>query len=162
MSTRSSVVILAASCLAVIAGSSAAYGMSDGGVKPNQAVSVEQQASLGDGEISQDEYRAGFRRFQACLAAAGYEILLQGESNSTIQYSLPAAAVDSGTDAVCYDREFHQIDQMWQLAHEDTSHSADVLRECLSENGIAPKETLREMADQLADAGISQSTCAAA
>lgn len=122
-------------------------------------MSDDQQAALADGMVSHDEYQAGFTRFQACLSSLGFEILVDGETNSTILYSVPDAAVQSGADAGCYDLEFRHIDGMWQVDHEDTSHSAEDLRDCLVAHEISPQETLQEMAQQLEDAGIDTADC---
>lgn len=118
-------------------------------------VSAEQLAAVEDDEVTQDEYEAGFQRFRACMSAEGYEVIVSGEFNDTLNYAIPDAAVQSGVDEVCYTREFRLIDMAWQVAREDTSYSAQVLRDCLTENGITPEDTLKEMAQQAAEAGIT-------
>lgn len=125
-----------------------------------EGISSEQQAALADGEVSEDEYQEGFRRFQACMSDAGYELLVPEQQGIIIEYSIPQAGVDSGADAECYDREYRELDMMWQLAHQDSSPTAEVLRDCLVAHGIPPEDTVNEMVDQLEDAGIEQSECA--
>ena len=63
----------------------------------NSSSSDKQTGALSDGSVSSDEYQAGFRRYQQCLADAGYELLLGDESGYLVDYSVPDAAVSSGT-----------------------------------------------------------------
>jgi hypothetical protein len=126
----------------------------------DETLSIEQSAAISDGEVSADEYEAGFQRYRACLQEAGYELLINGEDNDTIQYGVPDAAVTSGADERCYVGEFQEIDRMWQLAREDTSHSAQVLKDCLTANGITPEDTMEELIAQLQTANIPLESCA--
>ncbi|MHA6695408.1 hypothetical protein [Homoserinimonas sp. A520] len=144
-------------CLALAGGYAAAAGTE---LPTNMSGPSDQQLTeMSDGEITSDEYRAAFERFRSCLADGGYEVLMQGEHNATVDYSIPSAAVDSGVDAECYDREFQQVDTTWQVAREDTSRSAQHIRDCLEANGIAPDETLTRMVKQVREAGISTASC---
>lgn len=122
--------------------------------------SAQQLAAMSDGEITSDEYQAAFQRYQSCLAAEGYDILVDGENNATIDYSIPSAAVDSGVEGDCYDQEFRQVDVTWQVAREDSSRSAEFIRDCLIANGVAPGESLQGMVQQLREAGIDTTSCA--
>ncbi len=83
--------------------------------------SAEQAAALADGEVTREEYVAGFDRFAACMAEAGYEIG-GGRDLEIILYSLSSEAVSSGADHRCYLAEFAQLDIEWQGAHPQRSH----------------------------------------
>ncbi len=122
-------------------------------------MSSEHSAAINDGDISADEYEAGFRRYRGCLAAAGYDLVINEEFNDTISYGVPAAAVESGVDQECYETEFSKIDEMWQLAREDTSYSAQVLRDCLVANGVTPEDTMEELVEQIRESGIALESC---
>lgn len=144
-------------CL-ILAGGYAAAGATEAPATVS-GPSSQQLAAMSDGHVAADEYRAALERFRSCLADGGYEVLVQGEYNGTMDYSIPSAAVDSGVDGTCYEREFTQVDTAWQLAHEDTSRSAQLVRDCLESNGIALQGTLAGMVEQLREAGISTRSC---
>lgn len=76
------------------------------------------------------------------MTKAGYDI--GGcKSQTVIQYVIPDAAEVNGTDTQCYDAEFSDVDSMWQVANEDTSETATILRECLVKAGLTPRSTKR-------------------
>lgn len=77
--------------------------------------SPEQQAALEDGTVTEDEYRAGFVRYSACMLDAGYPLSGVDESGPVIGYSNDADAVTSGVEGTCYAREFAQLDMGWQI-----------------------------------------------
>ena len=52
------------------------------------------------------------------------------------------------------------MDSTWQGAHEDTSETAQLLRDCLAEHGIEPPQTMEEISAALDDAGLSVEDCA--
>lgn len=130
-------------------------------VEPRYTQSAELEAALQNGDVGYDAYLAGFQRYSACLAAAGHTILMRGEESGQplLQYSIPGSAVDSGADEECYHREFEPLDTAWQIANEDSSLWAETARECLRARGYEPAETLAEMNDQLAAAGIEHLEC---
>ena len=126
---------------------------------PGSASSEEQTAALADDSVSSDEYEEGFRRYQACLADAGYDLLLGDGTGYLVDYSVPDAAVTSGADEACYVREFQQVDISWQLAHVDESETTQFLKDCLAQRGITPGETREEVDKQLEANGLSASDC---
>jgi len=126
---------------------------------PKISTSAEQKAALADGKVDYDEYQAGWRRYVACDAKAGYTITQTGEVNQVISGQIPDAAVDSGVDKKCYEGEFKQIDMLWQTARIETSPAAAKFRECLSAKGETPEATYAGMVQQLQDLGIDPSTC---
>jgi hypothetical protein len=126
-------------------------------IEGEAAMSPEQAAAVEDGEITPDEYEAGFQRFRACIEAGGYEVITTGEFNDTIEYAVLAEARE--LNEACSELEFRQIDRMWQLAREDTSWSAQVLKDCLTRNGISPEDTMEELVEQLENAGIPIDSC---
>jgi hypothetical protein len=124
-------------------------------------MSAEQTAALADGVVEFAEYEEGFRRYRACLEAAGYELGSgpDGEEIGTmvdthLEFSVPDAAVQSGEDERCYQSEYFQLDMNWQIAHADESLQTEHWRSCLTENGIAPAETSEEIWDQIVKAGL--------
>lgn len=128
-----------------------------------QPVDLDDAASshpaLADGEVTYDEYQEAFRSFSSCMSRAGYELVIHGEENQTIDFSVPSGAVESGVDQQCYDDEFAAVDAAWQLSRIDTSESARILRSCLEGLGIVPAETFAEMNEQLFDSGNDPSVC---
>lgn len=82
------------------------------------AASADQQSELGDGQITRSEYEAAFDRFAACMSEANYPVIGVDKSDTVIRYSTSGASTESGTEAICYDREFAQVDEAWQLANE--------------------------------------------
>ena len=121
--------------------------------------SVEQESALVDGDVTVDEYRAGFRRFEACIEAEGYMLGNVEVGDVLIDYGVPDAAVQSGVDEKCYVKEYELVDTEWQLKNEDSSYTAEVVAQCLAEHGITPAETLAEKWDQLEAAGVEFEEC---
>ena len=122
-------------------------------------MSSSQSAEVADKRVDGDEYRAAFERYRSCLKAGGYDLLIGPEINKSIEYSVPAEAVDSGIDRPCYEREFMQVDKLWQLAHIDGSESARVIRECVIANGLTPHDREKDNYKELEEAGISHVEC---
>lgn len=110
-------------------------------------------------DVTYDQYQAAFNEYRACLQGKGYEIVIHGEVNRTIQFSVPSAAVDSGADAECYDGGFALVDAAWQISQIDTSESAQILRACLIELGIEPDESYQAMNEQLFESGNDPTAC---
>ncbi|MEV8358249.1 hypothetical protein [Microbacterium sp. NPDC076895] len=81
-------------------------------------VSTEQSQALADGVVTEDEYREGFARFEACLAEAGFALYAVDDTAPIIDYSVPGEAVWSGDDERCYSSEFVGLDIEWQISHE--------------------------------------------
>jgi hypothetical protein len=125
-----------------------------------EVLSSEQQAGLSDGVADTSEYHEGFRRYQACLAAAGYELrdVVQDEYGF-ISAGIPDAAVESGVDDECYVLEWKYLSMWWQVANEDNSPTNRLLAACLKEMGIEPAETTGEMVEQFDEAGASPLDC---
>lgn len=130
-----------------------------GPVAANTQRSAEQEAALADGDVTLDEYRAGFRRFQACLEAEGYALADVVVGDVLVDYGVPATAVDAGVDERCYVEEYELVDTEWQVKNEDTSYTAEVAAQCLVDHGVAPAETLAEKWEQLEAAGVDFADC---
>ena len=79
--------------------------------------------------------------------------------NGFIEYSIPLEADESGVDAPCYEREFDDVDTVWQLAHEDVSWSAHVARQCVIAAGLTPHEKMADNIKELDDANVDTTTC---
>lgn len=123
------------------------------------SVSAAQSAALGDQKVSYDEYIAGFRRYVSCVASAGYTIQVLGEENKVENFRVPDAAVSSGADGKCYEREFKQLDQMWQVSRADTSPEAVAFHDCLVAHGQTPEGTYAGMVKQLQALGVDPQSC---
>lgn len=166
MRSRSWVLIVAVALLAGCSsadGSEESAGDSDGplaGVDVSDA-SDAQAAEISDGEVTVDEYRAAFQRYRECLSAAGFELVDVEFSNPLYDYGVPNAAVEEGAEEECYLSEFRYTDILWQTSDhvQDNSETARVFRECLTERGIDPADSVAEMEGQLEEAGIDASEC---
>jgi hypothetical protein len=110
-----------------------------------------------DGKVSYDEYLAGYRRYAACTAKAGYKVTNRGEIGRVIQYSVPSEGLTASDK--CYAQEFQEIDTSWQIANEDQSYEAQVLRTCLTQHGVTPAQSLDAMAAQLHELKVNIDTC---
>jgi hypothetical protein len=125
--------------------------------EPVPETSAVQTAELADGQASRDEYLSAFGRFSTCMSEAGEPLLGVDTSGTLVSYRVSNESVDTGTDARCYEPEFRLVDAMWQEAHEDTSESAVLLRDCVEAAGMAPAETLAENHEKLRAAGLLES-----
>lgn len=116
-------------------------------------------AALSD-DITYDAYLAGYRRFSACMRAAGHALVGESETNQVMQYSVALSA--AADEELCMVSEFEPLDVAWQIHQEDTSYSAEVLRRCLAAHSIEvdPSATLVEMDRQLRSAQVPHEDCA--
>jgi len=121
----------------------------------------EQREALTDGEVTQDEYTAGFERFRACLRAEGYELRDVELVGVVWQGGIPAEAVDSGVEKTCYDRDFKFVDVVWQTSNQEETSLLDALRYCLQERGLGVPSTLAEAQRAVAGAGLDEASCVA-
>ncbi len=120
---------------------------------------ASQREALADGDVTFDEYRAGFDSFVACVKKAGYDIDEIGVGNDRlINYSIPGTAMDAGIAESCYEDHFRLLDIEWQIANRDFSDEADRTRACLTVMGETPKATLDEMDAQLAAMSLDRAT----
>jgi hypothetical protein len=124
-------------------------------------LSQEQKDALADNVVTRDEYVAGYRRYVACVAAGGYQIVELGEKNEVFDFAVPAAAVDAGVNDQCMDKEFWYISSMWQASREDTSPEAEGYAKCLRAKGIEPAKHAADRYDQVIKAGLDPHKCAA-
>lgn len=125
----------------------------------SQHISIQQRKALADGDVTYDEYRAGFQEFSACMTRAGFPITELDEKNQIIRYSIPAAAVDAGEDEKCYNYHFQLLDIQWQIANEDGSETATVVRNCLVARGVTPEDSLDAMLNQLESINVTIDQC---
>ncbi len=121
--------------------------------------SVAQNEAMSDSVVTREEYVAGFDRFVACMTGAGYHVDGGDRTATFINYAIPGASVDDGTDRLCYEPEYMLIDMAWQLAHEDESENTEFLRECLRQHGIEPAYPAAEVDQQITDNGIDIMDC---
>ncbi len=125
---------------------------------PNSAWSAEQTAEMADGTVTFVEYHEAFRRFANCMSEGGSRVAFVDKREDRIDYSVPSAAVDSGLDEICYEREFGAVDMSWQIANPDPELVA-MYRQCLISQGMAVPDTADEMVNALLDSGIDPGSC---
>lgn len=80
--------------------------------------------------VTESEYRAAFAEFLDCTDAEGFGVIINDDSGTVIDYAIPEDAVQRGPEETCY-TPFMPIDAAWQVANEDTSETALLIRECL-------------------------------
>lgn len=120
-------------------------------------ISAEQAAEIADGAVAITEYEAAYRRYLGCMSQAGIEVVETGKDRTVYEFAVPESGSDA--DAICYAREFEQVDIAWQIAHQDESESTDHLRACLRRHGVDPAATVDEIVVQMEAAGISPGDC---
>jgi hypothetical protein len=108
------------------------------------AISSEQIAALEDGTITWDEYEQGFNDYRSCLRDAGYELVEPHRERDVFAAGVPDAAVASGVNDTCYAFTWEQVDVAWQLAHEDSSETAEIVASCLRSKGIEPRPKYKD------------------
>lgn len=129
---------------------------------PTVAQSKQQRAAVSDGVVTLDEYRAGFDRYQACLARAGFELVDPHlDEHDLMDSGVPDAAVRSGVDEKCYRYNWEAVDTLWQIAHEDSSESAQIVRACLESKGVDPRDAYADNLDLMQELGIDITECGA-
>lgn len=80
--------------------------------------SPEQLAALNDGTVTQDEYQAGFDRFDACMKReGGFGVEIVRVVSDIIRFERRATPANDKAFALCYPAEFEQIDARWQITH---------------------------------------------
>jgi hypothetical protein len=100
--------------------------------------------AIADNQVTEQEYHEGFRRYAACLAADGFQLANVVDRGVRIDFAVPAAAVDSGSDAKCYASEFDPVDTLWQVTHDDPQVT-DQYRKCLMGKGLTPPASQQDM-----------------
>ncbi|MFF1877511.1 hypothetical protein [Leifsonia sp. NPDC058230] len=123
------------------------------------STSAQQKDALQDGGVSWDEYQAAFNAYRACLMREGYELVDPQVKGDLMDFGVPGAAVDSGADDRCYDFNWAHVDQVWQIAHEDTSESAQIIANCLREHRIEPSSMYGDNLELLEKNGIDIADC---
>ena len=151
---------LALVALLPIVGCSATSDESTGVPNVPEMASSEVTAALSDGTVTYDEYESAYRNFVACMNDGGFEVIEHDpDANGVINYSVSNDAVAAGVDEACYNEHYGPGDQAFQIAHEDTSSSAEFLRTCLREHGIEPSDTMEGLLAQFEKEGIDIATC---
>lgn len=112
-----------------------------------------------DGEVTQEEYNAGFERFRSCLRAEGYDLLDIELFGVVWQANIPEEAVDSGVEEECYIREYKFVDVIWQTHNQDDTEALQRMNHCLRERGLATATTLSAAEQLIAEIGLDYATC---
>lgn len=151
--------------VAALAAGSLLAGCAGGGPRPEadpqvpSGASAEQVAALEDGDVSEEEYTAGYRRLVACVTDAGYAIDEYGRPSTVYEFGIDAGAVDSGLFDECYDREFKAIDIVWQTENPPWTEAGPVLQGCLEDAGLSTEGNEEELKQRLVDNGIDVWVC---
>lgn len=122
--------------------------------------SSDQQLAELEGGVTEDEYLAAFTRFETCMDDAGYPLVSVEHKDYLVTYSMLAEAYDSGDHDRCYLREFQQVDEQWQLLNQDKSVANRAYQACLTEAGVTPKSSAKEVWEQVQEAGLDPAECA--
>jgi hypothetical protein len=144
---------------AALSGCANTAAVADEGANIEYSPSADRAAALADGLVDRAEYRAGFERFRACMTESGYTVDVLDDSGTIIDARYLSEATDDGTDARCYDTEFREVDESWQVAHQDERTDGALLDACLRENGLVVPETRHEKVMALAEAGVDFGSC---
>lgn len=124
------------------------------------AASPAVQEILSDGSVTIDEYESAFRDYASCMNEAGFSVAQhEPDANGVINYSISNEAVANGVDDECYDEHYNAVDTAFQVAREDSSSSAESLRECLRAEGIDPAETMTALLKQFESRGLDLGDC---
>lgn len=126
------------------------------------AAGPAQRRAVEDNQVTRAEYQAGFDRYRRCLAERGHQLGAVDYSGLIIDYTVPGAAVDSGADTPCYQRQFRVVDMAWQGAHDDRTDDAANMRivnDCLRANGLSPGLNPGEAMYLMMVAGLTDEEC---
>jgi|GEM_PF-2841524 len=88
---------------------------------PVPSLGAQQKSDLADGTVTRDEYVGAFNRFAGCLAGAGFFTTAPDFDAAVLEYSIPAEAVTSGADELCYVSQFGEVDAAWQIQNEGSA-----------------------------------------
>lgn len=121
--------------------------------------SAAQEAAIADGVVTEDEYRAGFERYRACVEAGGYELHIIDLTGPLFEYGTPVEAEYEGVSGPCFALELEEIDMEWQDIVRDDGEYGRTLRECAIAHGLEPRETGHRIGQQLQEEGISLAVC---
>jgi len=125
-----------------------------------EVVASDQQLEELEGGVSEEEYRAAFDRFEACMVKAEQPLVGVEKDADIISFSMSAAAYDSGDYDRCYLSEFQRVDERWQFQNKDSSTATVTYQACLTAAGVPPKESSEEVWAQMIEAGIDPEKCA--
>ncbi|MCS5718466.1 hypothetical protein N1027_09980 [Herbiconiux sp. CPCC 205763] len=89
----------------------------------------------------------------------GYTVEVLDANSTIIDYRQLAQATDDGTADRCYQIEFADVNESWQIAHQDERADAAPLDACLRDNGLAVPKTRKEKVDALVLAGVDLGSC---
>ena len=128
-------------------------------------VSPAQAAEIADRVVTEQDYRAAYGRYRACMGAAGYELEVMPPvlASGVHSFAVPDEAVQSGVDEACYMGEFRFTDMLWQTspavqdspaAVQERAEQTEQFRDCLRERGIEPRESAQEVEQQVREADL--------
>lgn len=108
--------------------------------------------------VTIDEYKDGFSNFVLCMQERGHDIPFEWDE---YMYSvrIPEAAVTDGSFQDCYYSTFQAVDVAWQLANEYHSAAQVRIRECLTELGVAPLDTVEGVQQQIEESRLDVDRC---
>lgn len=115
--------------------------------------------AMRDGEVTQEEYNAGFERFRVCLRDAGYEMRDVELIGVVWEGGIPKEAVDSGAEEECYIREYKFVDVIWQVSNQDDTEALHRMNYCLGIRGLATATTLSSAEQMIDEIGLDYAAC---
>jgi hypothetical protein len=151
--------VIVSIALLTTACSTAGEGATTSPPETKGSISPQQREALKDGVVSWDEYEAGFTAYRTCLGKHGYKMLDPHVEGDLFEFSVPLDADDSNVDQKCYSYTWSRVDDEWQLAHEDTSPSAQVVKNCLLQLGRTPSSSFQSNVRLLQESGMRVEDC---
>lgn len=123
------------------------------------ALTTEQSAAVADGNVTQVEYSEAFRRFSSCVGSVGYDVERLANRGKLIEYRMLEEAWSTAEVKKCYDSEFSVVDEMWQIANEDSSESNAHLRQCLRRWNLSDQGLTDILVERLKHHKLDAITC---
>lgn len=124
-----------------------------------KSISNQQRDALADRTVTFDEYQTGFDAYRACLQQHGIELQDVGMDGDLIDFRIPGEPSEDDQD--CYSFNWEQVDDAWQMAHQDSSPSAEVVKRCLEHFGTVPKAGYADNLALLTTLGKTVADCPA-
>ena len=80
--------------------------------------SAQSKRDVEDGHITRPEYENAYSRYAGCMAGLGYPVEPLWVGAAVLSPNPTPEGLSSGASELCYNREFFDVDRVWQLAHE--------------------------------------------
>ena len=80
--------------------------------------SAQARSEIEDGQVTRSEYENAYSRYVGCMAGLGYPVEPLWPGAAVLGPNPTPEGLSSGASELCYNREFFDVDRVWQLAHE--------------------------------------------